>query len=96
LSERRVTSTLGFPMVDSFPSILPTVGPPDHNGTESTAVGTKLETSDAIVDRVKGIREVVARYVAVDERENLMNGLEEMVDGYQHGWTDDDGFFDDE
>jgi hypothetical protein len=41
------------------------------------------------MERIKGIKNVVQWRVGVDEREALMNDLDEIVDGYQHGWNSD-------
>jgi hypothetical protein len=81
-------------VVDSFPHIFPTMAATVPHGTEYTAIETRLATSSAVIGKVKSIKEVVSFRVNVDEREALMNDLDEIVDSYQHGWTDSD--FDDE
>jgi len=87
---RSVTSPLAFPLVDSFPSIFPATPATTAHGNAHTAVHTRLESSSAVIGRVRGVKEVVAFRVGVEEREALMNDLDEIVDGFQHGWMSDD------
>jgi hypothetical protein len=80
---------MAFPVVDSFPQIFPTIGESTPHGTNYVAIDTRLATSSAVMERIKGIKNVVQWRVGVDEREALMNDLDEIVDGYQHGWNSD-------
>lgn len=89
----RITTPLAFPVVDSFPQIFPTLGAKVPHGTDYCAINTALQTSTAVIDKVKSMNEIVTWRVGVDEREALLNDLGEIVDGFQHGWesgSDDD------
>ena len=88
-------TSLAYPVVDSFPRIFATIAPITLGGTEYAAVDTNLATNSAVIGRVKGIRDVVSWRVGVEEREALLNDLDEIVDGYQHGWNSDSDSGDD-
>ena len=90
-----ITSPLAFPVVDSFPSIVPVTPATTVHGNTHTAIHTRLVSSSAVIGRVKGVKEVVAFRVGVEEREALMNDLDEIVDGFEHGWMSDDDEDDD-
>lgn len=92
---RSVTSPLAFPLVDSFPSIFPATPATTVHGNAHTAIHTRLASSSAVIGRVRGVKQVVAFRVGAEEREALMNDLDEIVDGYRHGWMSDDDDDDD-
>jgi hypothetical protein len=80
--------------VDSFPHIFPTMTASIPHGAEYTAIETRLATSAAVIGKVKSIKQVVVYKVGIDEREALMNDLDEIADSYQVGFSDSD--FDDD
>ena len=51
------------------------------------AVHAALTTSSSVAKRVKGLQRVVARTVGLDEREALGNGLGEIAEAYEEGWS---------
>lgn len=79
----RYQSSLEFPILDSFPSIY--LAPP--SGRTSLATRTSLSIESSVVDRIQRMQAVVGRYVGPDERETLLNGLGEIADTFQSGWS---------
>jgi hypothetical protein len=56
-------------------------------------VRTSLSTDTAVALRLKSLRTIVGRSIAVDEREALSNSLGEIAEAYEEGWdsgSDDD------
>ncbi|KAJ5682858.1 hypothetical protein N7462_006023 [Penicillium macrosclerotiorum] len=83
-------SPLPLPILDSFPHGM-------YAASSSTADGvsvfTALTASTRTAERVKKIQASAARMVSMDEREALVNGLGEIRECYETGWssgTDDD------
>ncbi|MCJ1401793.1 mtDNA inheritance, partitioning of the mitochondrial organelle [Xylographa trunciseda] len=84
----RFQPSLPFEILDNFPEIFQSVA-------ERRLVGVhaSLSTSSTVAERVKGLQRVVARTVGLDEREALSNGLGEIAEAYEEGWSsgsDDD------
>jgi hypothetical protein len=87
----RTRTALSFSILDSFPRIYS----PVLSSATSTAVSvrTSLSTDTAVALRVKSLRTVASRFVAVEERESLTNSLAEIAESYEEGWdsgTDED------
>lgn len=78
----RYYTPLAFPLLDSFPSIVPQISSP----SQSVAVHSSLATSTKISLRIKGLQELVCKMVSVEERENLSNGLGNLREAYEEGW----------
>ncbi|KXJ94627.1 tubulin domain-domain-containing protein [Microdochium bolleyi] len=87
----RLNSNTLFPILDSFPAILR-----DQAGgaiRNAAALKTSLSTDTSVMNKVKGLRSAVIRYIGVDEREIIGNELAEIAEGYKEGWSsgsDDD------
>lgn len=82
----RYHTALAFPLLDSFPRTLFTARLA-HVGSASTVdVVAALSTNSRIADRIRGMRPVIRRIVSVDEREDLLNGLEGIGEAYLEGW----------
>lgn len=57
------------------------------------AVHSRLSTTTGVAKRVKVLQAVVGRMIGLDEREALSNGLGEIAEAYEEGWSsgsDDD------
>ncbi|MCJ1436619.1 mtDNA inheritance, partitioning of the mitochondrial organelle [Xylographa pallens] len=81
-------SSLPFEMLDTFPEIFRGV-----SDSGLVAVHASLSTSSTVAKRVKELQRVVTRTVGLDERESLSNGLGEIAEAYEEGWSsgsDDD------
>jgi hypothetical protein len=78
---RKYQSDLGFPLLDSYPSLYPNT--PDK---DSLSLQTTLSTDDTIAARLKAVRSQVTWSLAADEREGLVNDLSEMADAYMDDW----------
>lgn len=80
-----------FPILDSYPSILRNqAGDAVRDGA---ALKTSLTTDSGVMNKVKGLRSAVIRYIGVEEREVIGNELAEIAEGYKEGWSsgsDDD------
>lgn len=78
-----------MPMLDSFPhDLYPTL-----KSNEGLSVFAALTSSTRTAQRIKSIEATTARMLSVDERENMMNGLGEIREVYETGWSsgsDDD------
>ncbi|KAJ5819130.1 hypothetical protein N7474_004721 [Penicillium riverlandense] len=74
---------LHFPQLDSFPHGMFTP-PKTGSGVDIFAA---LTTSSRTAERIKAIEATAARMVSVDEREALVNGLGEIRETYQTGWS---------
>ncbi|KAJ5648960.1 uncharacterized protein N7484_002683 [Penicillium longicatenatum] len=80
---------LRMPMLDSFPHDLY----PTFKSDEGHSVFAALTSSTRTAQRIKSIEATTARMLSVDERENMMNGLGEIREAYETGWSsgsDDD------
>lgn len=70
-------------MLDSFPhDMFPT--PKAGTGID---VFSALTASTRTAQRIKALSATVARMVSVDEREDLINGLGEIREFYETGWS---------
>ncbi|KAJ5945481.1 hypothetical protein N7516_005649 [Penicillium verrucosum] len=80
---------LSMPILDSFPDDM---FPTPEAGT-GVNVFTALTASTRTAQRIKAISATAGRLVSVDEREALVNGLGEIREYYETGWSsgsDDD------
>lgn len=88
---RSLSSNALFPILDSYPSILRNqAGDAVRDGA---ALTTSLTTDSGVMNKVKGLRSAVIRYIDVEEREVIGNELAEIAEGYKEGWSsgsDDD------
>ena len=48
---------------------------------------SSLSTTTQIATHVKAMQHVVSKMVGLDEREALANGLGEIVEAYEEGWS---------
>ena len=83
---------LDFPVLPTFPPIFSFIGAdyPERVPAKSVAVRSSLSTTTAVTTRIKELRNIVGRTIGmVDDREGLVNGLEELAEQYQEGWEDD-------
>ncbi|KAF4984378.1 hypothetical protein FZEAL_422 [Fusarium zealandicum] len=78
---RKYDSPLRFPLLDSYPHIYPQVA-----GQPDIGIQTTLSTNSSMVQRIRTLRSESSKLVAVNEREDLTNGLAELADAYQDGW----------
>ena len=79
-----------FPILSSYPPIFRF-----SNSTKSVAIRTSLSTSTAVAERVRDVGGLARRFVSIDEREALCDGLSTMADEYEEGWMSDDESDDD-
>lgn len=70
-----------MPVLDSFPH---NMFPPTESGLN---VFTALTTSTRTAQRIKAISGTAARLVSMDEREAIVNGLGEIREYYETGWS---------
>ena len=82
----RYQSSLIFPLLDSFPTIV-TLSP---NPT-AVAVHTSLSTTTRISSRLKALQKVVSRIANLDERESLSHSLGDIGEAYEEGWESGSG-----
>lgn len=79
LAPCRSWTPLRYPLLDSFPQI--------YDRTPSPlSVRTALSTDSVVALRIKNLRNIVSRSIAVDERETLGNTLGEIAEAYEEGW----------
>ena len=81
LIPHRHHSSLEYPLLDSFPPIIPFSRDHAH-----LAVHTSLSNTSRISKRIKALQGVVKKIGKLDEREALSNGLGEISEAYEHGW----------
>ena len=89
LKSNRYHSTLRYPLPDSFPSIFAE----RTDNSKSIAVHTSLSTTSKVAIYVEALQSVVNRTVQLYEREAMSNGLAEISESYEEGWSggsDDD------
>lgn len=77
-------TSLCFPMLTSFPTVLRFPGEP-----QALAVQTSLYTFTDISNCLRTIGSVARRMPSIDEREALYDGLSAMADEYEEGWMSD-------
>ena len=81
LIPHRHHSSLEYPLLDSFPPIIPFSRDHTH-----LAVHTSLSTTSRISKRIKALQGVVKKMAKLDEREALSNGLGAISEAYEHTW----------
>ncbi|KAJ5167424.1 Protein dml1 [Penicillium canariense] len=74
-------SPLRLPILDSFPHGMYPASP------SGVSVLTALTASTRTADRIKAIEGTAARMLSVDEREAMVNGLGEIRECYETGWS---------
>jgi len=72
---------VSFPILDSFPHIYAQA---EHS--TALSVKTSLSTDTTVALRIKSLKQIVDRSIAIDEREALSNSLGEIAEAYEHGW----------
>ncbi|KAF7538318.1 hypothetical protein G7Z17_g12668 [Cylindrodendrum hubeiense] len=85
---RKYESSLRFPLLDSYPRIYPRAA-----DQQDIAVLTNLSSNTFMAPRIKTLRTESTRFVGVEEREALNNGLAELAEAYREDWSsgsDDD------
>ncbi|EEA26311.1 mtDNA inheritance, partitioning of the mitochondrial organelle [Talaromyces marneffei ATCC 18224] len=87
----RFSSTLRFPLPDSYPRNM-FVGSDEKVGVDITS---GLSTTSRIADKLKDLQTIASRGVGVDERENLTNGLGELRELYEKDWISESDSGDD-
>jgi hypothetical protein len=77
--------------LDSYPQDLL---PRPKEGADLT-ISAALSATSKVRETIRGLENVVTRAVGVDERETLVNGLQEIREAYEEGWMSDDDSGDD-
>ncbi|KAH8698882.1 putative mtDNA inheritance protein Dml1 [Talaromyces proteolyticus] len=86
---KRFSTTLRFPLPDSYPRNLFS----DYDAETGVELYTALSSTSRIGDKLKDLQTIASRMVGVEERETLTNGLGELREAYEKGWmseTDSD------
>lgn len=55
--------------------------------SEGLSVFSALTASTRTAQRIKSIETNTARALSIDERENMLNGLGEIRESYETGWS---------
>ncbi|KAJ5901574.1 hypothetical protein N7495_002102 [Penicillium taxi] len=76
-------TSLRFPVLDSFPHELY----PKTEPGEGLRILAALTASTRTAERIKALESTAARTLAVDEREAMVNGLGELREAYEDGWS---------
>ena len=79
----RFYTSLPHPLLPTYPPIFPTFCAP----ITSVSVHSSLSTATQIATQVKAMKQIVSKMVGLDEREALSNGLGEIVEAYEEGWS---------
>ncbi|KAL6238933.1 hypothetical protein BDW75DRAFT_199932 [Aspergillus navahoensis] len=87
----RFHTPLQYPLLDSFPNDMIAFTTPENKVNIIAALTASTRTAE----RVRSLESVAGRIVALDERENLVNGLGEIRESYETGWISDSDFDDD-
>ncbi|RAO67931.1 uncharacterized protein BHQ10_003943 [Talaromyces amestolkiae] len=87
----RFTSTLRFPLPDSYPRNMFS-GSDAKVGVEMVAA---LSTTSRLAEKLRDLQTIASRGVGVDERENLTNGLGELRELYEKDWISESDSGDD-
>lgn len=74
---------LRLPILDSFPHDLY----PTSKFADGVGVFAALTASTRTAQRIKAIQTTAARMLSVDEREAMINGLGEIRESYETGWS---------
>ncbi|KKA30352.1 hypothetical protein TD95_001040 [Thielaviopsis punctulata] len=80
---RRYAVPQGFPLLDSFPSIY--TGMRDV-ADETAAVQVVVSADSGVSNEMEALKRVAVGTVGAADREELGNGLSEIVDEYRDGW----------
>ncbi|PHH74495.1 hypothetical protein CDD80_3046 [Ophiocordyceps camponoti-rufipedis] len=89
---RRYAFPLPFPLLSSFPRL----HGQSRTNSADIPVQTVLSTDTSIATRLKSLRAQVCPSVPVAEREDVGNGLLDIVEAYQDGWLSDSDEGDDD
>lgn len=87
----RYRTDLAFPIIDSFP---PPYGSHDRARPHGLRTKTSLYKSNTVASWARGLGTIVRRQGRLDEREELLDGLEQIATAYHRKESDDD--FDDD
>lgn len=74
---------LRLPILDSFPHGMY----PKSKSGSGVSVFAALTASSRTAERIKAIETTTARMLSVDEREAMINGLGEIRESYETGWS---------
>ncbi|KAJ5091172.1 hypothetical protein NUU61_006042 [Penicillium alfredii] len=74
---------LRLPILDSFPHHMF----PSPKSEAGLNVFSALTASTRTAERIKAIQSTAARMVSIDEREAMVNGLGEIRESYETGWS---------
>lgn len=72
-------------MLDSYPRIFSFGAAPPS----SIAVQASLSTSATVAERIRKVGHAARRFIEMDEREALSNGIQEICEAYTEGWDSD-------
>lgn len=75
---------LRLPILDSFPHGM---FPVASSSADGLSIFTALTASTRTARRIKAIQATAARMLSVDEREDMVNGLGEIRECYETGWS---------
>ncbi|KAK4204417.1 tubulin domain-containing protein [Triangularia verruculosa] len=89
------STSLAFPILDSFPEIFAVEKEEDDNDDkidtkeEQTVVRitTSLSTDSGVCARLRKLKDTVIKSIGLEDREALGNDLAEMADEYHEGWS---------
>ncbi|KAJ5578683.1 uncharacterized protein N7459_007647 [Penicillium hispanicum] len=76
-------TSLSLPLLDSFPQGLY----PSTPSNAGLGIFAALTASTRTAGRIKAIETTTARLLSVDEREAMLNGLAEIREAYETGWS---------
>ncbi|KAL8715506.1 MAG: hypothetical protein Q9220_000842 [cf. Caloplaca sp. 1 TL-2023] len=79
----RYYNALPFPLLNSFPDIIMDPG----SSIKTIPIHASLSTTSQISKRAKSLQNLVSRMVEVADREALANGLGEIAEQYEEGWS---------
>lgn len=60
---------------------------PTSKSADGVSVFAALTASTRTAERIKAIQSTAARMLSVDEREAMVNGLGEIRESYEAGWS---------
>lgn len=89
---RRYAFSLPFPLLSSFPRLYGQ----SRNIPADIPVKTSLSTDTSIAIRLKSLRAQICPSVPIAEREDIGNGLLDIVEAYQDSWSSDSDEGDDD
>ena len=82
----RFNAQLGFPLLDSFPSLFQSQEP----GRPDAEVTSSLKVTSATSTWINNLERGARLRVSSDEREALSNGLHDIEQAYKAGFSDDE------